>query len=241
METTARPTSTAAHNLALRLGCFGPLTEQDQARIAHAAARAVHHPAHTQIDVGTPHAGYGSRLVASGWVAGAVLFADGRRQIVTLHLAGDLIEPELHGPPLTFVALTAAQTFAAEPLLGVDEPARPSERSGLERALANVRAVAIARRLRHIVRLGRLSAYERMADLILELYDRQVEAGGPDIGLDGSMMLPLTQEVLADHLGLSNVHANRVMQQLRQAGLIRQLDRTLMVPDPARLAAARPD
>jgi CRP-like cAMP-binding protein len=125
-------------------------------------------------------------------------------------------------------------------LNGPDDGPRPPG-SCLAPALASIRAAAASRRLRHIVRLGRLTAYERLADLILELHDRQAEAGGPDISPDGAMVLPLTQEVIADHLGLSNVHTNRMLQQLRHDGLIRLEGRSLVVPDLARLAAATPD
>ena len=53
--------------------------------------------------------------------------------------------------------------------------------------------------MRQIIRLGRLSAYERTADLFLELHRRLRRAGVAD---ERAMPLPLTQEMLADHLGL---------------------------------------
>ncbi len=71
--------------------------------------------------------------------------------------------------------------------------------------------------LDHIVRLGRQTAYERMAHLLLELRWRLAEVG---LGDERKFPLPLTQEVLADALGLSIVHVNRTLQQLRREGLL---------------------
>jgi hypothetical protein len=57
------------------------------------------------------------------------------------------------------------------------------------------------------------------------------------VGLtDGnSCHLPLTQEFLADALGISTVHTNRSLQELRDAGLVRFDGRRLTIPDWARL------
>jgi len=68
-----------------------------------------------------------------------------------------------------------------------------------------------------IVRLGRQTAYERMAHFMLELHARLQVAG---IASSHTFALPVSQEVLADVLGLSVVHTNRVMQQVRHDGLL---------------------
>ena len=68
-----------------------------------------------------------------------------------------------------------------------------------------------------IVRLGRQTAYERLVHLVLEFHHR-LEAIGM---VDGdSFSLPLTQEILADALGLSVVHINRTLQQVRRDRLL---------------------
>ena len=68
-----------------------------------------------------------------------------------------------------------------------------------------------------IVSLGRRSSAERVAHLLLELHIRAIRIGvaSPD-GMD----LPLSQGVLADALGMSTVHINRVLQELRLSGAI---------------------
>ena len=66
-------------------------------------------------------------------------------------------------------------------------------------------------------RLGRQTGYERTAHLLLELGDRLAAAG---LGDGRRFPMPLTQESLADALGLSVVHVNRILQQLRRERLI---------------------
>jgi hypothetical protein len=71
--------------------------------------------------------------------------------------------------------------------------------------------------LDQIVRLGRLTALERMAHLLLELYSRLNRVG---LTMGRRFSAPITQETLANALGLSVVHINRTLQQLRRERLI---------------------
>jgi CRP-like cAMP-binding protein len=71
--------------------------------------------------------------------------------------------------------------------------------------------------LDHIVRLGRQSAYERTAHLFLELRERLAVVG---MIQGDTFVLPLTQDQMAEILGLSVVHVNRTLQQMRRDGLI---------------------
>ena len=68
-----------------------------------------------------------------------------------------------------------------------------------------------------VVRLGRRSAVERMTHLFLEIHKRLQLVG---LAEPESFELPLTQEVIADLMGLSVVHVNRTLRQLRLRGLI---------------------
>jgi CRP-like cAMP-binding protein len=76
--------------------------------------------------------------------------------------------------------------------------------------------------------LGRLSAQERLAHLLCELATRR---GYTEDQRQARIDLPLTQEQLADVLGLTPVHVNRVVQQLRGAGLIAMRGRTMEIFD----------
>ena len=69
----------------------------------------------------------------------------------------------------------------------------------------------------HVVDIGRRSAYERIAHLFLELLYRWRVIDAAD---ERSFEMPLTQELIADALGLSIVHVNRTLRRLRESGLI---------------------
>jgi CRP-like cAMP-binding protein len=69
----------------------------------------------------------------------------------------------------------------------------------------------------HLIALGRRSALERVAHFLLELLTRLQDLGLAD---QHSFRLPLTQEMISDALGLSIPYVNRVLQQLRQDGLV---------------------
>ena len=83
--------------------------------------------------------------------------------------------------------------------------------------------------------IGRREAYARVAHLLCEMMVRMRAVG---LAQDHSCDLPITQAEFADALGLSGVHMNRVLQQLRSEGLIVLKGNTLLVPDWERLKAA---
>ena len=83
-----------------------------------------------------------------------------------------------------------------------------------------------------IVSLGRRSSAERAAHLLLELYVRGVRISATQ---DDEIELPLSQVVLADALGMTPVHINRVLQELRQSGAIMLRRGVLRIQDPAAL------
>jgi CRP-like cAMP-binding protein len=159
------------------------------------------------------------RILIAGWACRQRLLPDGRRQIVTFLVPGDIIGP-LQWPvqPASgaSVALTRVEVADATYLLQ-----RSSHASHDYPALARARQLLVLLEdvFLHdqIVRLGRHTAYERMIHLILELRFRLALAGLVD---GAGFALPLTQDVLADALGLSLVHANRTLQQIRRDGLM---------------------
>jgi CRP-like cAMP-binding protein len=84
-----------------------------------------------------------------------------------------------------------------------------------------------------IVNLGRRDAHARIAHLLCELHARMKRVG---LIQDGEFSLPLTQEQLADALGLTSVHVNRTLQRLRAEGLVALRNRTLTILDTERLS-----
>ncbi|HWV11718.1 MAG TPA: Crp/Fnr family transcriptional regulator [Sphingobium sp.] len=164
-------------------------------------------------------------LILDGWAARARFLTDGRRQIMSLLLPGDLIGNCHHSRPLSVSTIVALS-----PLIICAAPSSSSP--SLDEAYHVSHALDEAYLLAQITRLGRLSAEERLADLMLELRDRLSLCG---LVSDGGFAWPLTQSALADALGLTPVHVNRTLQQLRRRGdVILQAGR-LQLTNPADL------
>jgi CRP-like cAMP-binding protein len=174
----------------------------------------------------------GPRLLVSGWAGAAMTLSDGRRQILHIYMPGDVLDlprARLNGS----VALTDVVTTDARPLAValLDGDAH----ADLLIACDSADASRQHQLLDQILRLGRLSAYERTAHLLVELTQRSRRAGLSD---GRRMSWPLTQEMLSDVIGLSVVHVNRILRQLREEGVIVLHAGQLVVPDAERLALA---
>jgi CRP-like cAMP-binding protein len=85
----------------------------------------------------------------------------------------------------------------------------------------------------HLIAVGRRSATERVAHLLLELFTRLRLVGLADAR---SYYLPLTQEMIGDALGLSVPYVNRVLQQLRRDGLVTIKDQLVVIENVEELA-----
>lgn len=175
----------------------------------------------------------GALLVVRGWVARGVVLEDGRRQIIALHLPGDVLSGTVNDDAelwsLTEGVAADASRFRRE----VEAPGALD--NGLGQAWAAERVAERERLVHQIIRLGRLTAYERTAHLILELHEKQVRIGMAE---PGQIALPISQDLMADLLGLSAVHMNRTLQQLRRDGLIAYSPGRVMLPDPRALSTA---
>jgi len=84
----------------------------------------------------------------------------------------------------------------------------------------------------HLVSLGRRTALERTAYLLLHMFVRAEEAG---LVKDGSIQFPFTQQHLADTLGMSLVHTNKTLKRLFVSKAIRWKDRIFKMVDRAAL------
>lgn len=175
-------------------------------------------------------------LLVSGWACQQRVLSDGRRQIFGFALPGDLLGSCCRSATIaqaTAVVLKsgaiADMTFVRDVVLDA-----PQRFGGLASAFAGLQTLHEGYLLNHLVRLGRQTAYERVAHLLLELNERSAMVG---LAAGGASPLPLTQEILADALGLSIVHINRTMQQLRRDGLLDVRGSSLRLLDSDRLAA----
>lgn len=159
---------------------------------------------------------------------------DGRRQILNIVLPGDFIgfpgcffENALYS--ITALSDTQVSAVPFAQLFGLFEP-----QPRLAAAVFWLFACEAAMYAEHLVAVGRRSAMERMAHFVLELLSRLQAIGRAD---QSSYQLPLTQELIADALGLTAQHVNRTLRQLREDGLLAIDGQTITIKDFAALAA----
>lgn len=169
-----------------------------------------------------------ARLMVEGWAARMRILLDGRRQFLSFVLPGELIGLCAHDRPLalsTIMAITPVKTCRAP-----EATVSPA----LVRAYDLSKAHEEAYLLAQITRLGRLSALERLADVMLELLERLTLAG---LARGNRFEMPLTQEQLSDVIGLTPVHINRMIQQARRRGWLEWRAKRVTIHNPAALAA----
>jgi CRP-like cAMP-binding protein len=170
----------------------------------------------------------------SGWAFRYKTLSDGRRQIVNFVLPGDFVglqatmdDAMSHGvEALTDAVLCLFPRnkfwsfFTDNPQIAYDVTWLAAREEGtLEE---------------HILSLGRRTALERLAYLLWYLFDKAREVG---LVAGGKLVLPVSQQHLADTLGLSLVHTNKTLQRLREMGSIQFDERQLRVLDEASLKA----
>ena len=174
-------------------------------------------------------------LMLSGWACRYKTLPDGKRQIVGLFIPGDFCDLNVYilkHMDHNIGAITDIEVAAISP----DEMERlTAAHPRITQALLWHELVTVAIQREWMLNLGQRSAYERIAHLFVELFLRLRTVGmthGSDIDF------PLTQSDLADATGLTAVHVNRTLQQLRSDGLIELERRHLRIPDLERLMNA---
>ncbi|WP_323790182.1 Crp/Fnr family transcriptional regulator [Thalassovita sp.] len=171
-------------------------------------------------------------ILSAGWVCSYKLQADGTRQIVDFQVPGDflglrsvLLRTSDHSfEPI--VDIEAAEVLTSDLLEAFTQTPR------LATAILWAASRDEAMVVEHLVGIGRRDADARMAHFLLELGSRLALVGmGSREGYD----CPLTQYHLADALGLSAVHVNRVLRQLRESGCVTFRDGHVTIHDHDRL------
>ncbi len=177
-------------------------------------------------------------VICTGWAASLVTLSDGSRQILAFLLPGDLIS--------TALLFETRSHCLVEAITEVRY--RTFKRGELKEALLKhpdlfekVSKAWIEEKTRAdqlIVDLGRRTADERIARLILNLAERLIRLGmtipaDADAASTVEMEFPLRQHHIADATGLTPVHVSKVLSEFRRSGLIRISDRSLAILDPA--------
>jgi CRP-like cAMP-binding protein len=171
-------------------------------------------------------------LILEGFACRYKMLEDGRRQIVAVLVPGDMCDlrmfilKEMDHSIASLSAVKLAEV-PEDRLLEITENSARLTRALWWNSLVDE---AIAREW--TVNVGRRDATERMAHLLCELFVR-LRAVGLTNG--SSCDMPVTQAELGDALGLSHVHTNRTLQELRGRGLITLKGKELVIHDLDRL------
>lgn len=171
-------------------------------------------------------------FVRSGYAIRYRLLRNGKRQILNVVLPGDVIGFPVSLFDRSVYSIVAVSTvgYTACPLGSYVRLCYERPQFGL--VLTWLAAREAATYAEHVVNLGRRTPIERLAHLLLEIHDRLLEIGAAE---QTRFDLPFSQGILADVLGLSVPHMNRVMQELRAEKLIISSSRVVELPDIAGL------
>lgn len=214
--------------LIAKLERFTRLSADDKALLGRLASERVRQIGPRQDIIREGEEPIDVNLVLSGWAYRHKHLEDGRRQIIAYFLPGDLCDHnvsvlrEMDHSVSTITPVTIA-AVSRETLdkITINHPR-------ITQALWWESLVTSAIQREWTVNLGQRSATERMAHLLCELFLRLQAVNL----VDGNRCeFPITQAELADATGLSPVHVNRTLQELRAAGVIELKSRTLIIPD----------
>lgn len=156
--------------------------------------------------------------IGSGWFSRSRITSDGRRQIILIFLPGDICG-------IKSIFLTHQQdaieslSSASVRRIHYDDARDLAIRNSEVAMYLAWRFAQDERRLHNwIVRLGRASGEERLASLLLELRNRLNLLGLS--ASPGRYAFPLTRQQVADHIGVTRVHASRMLQHFREQSIV---------------------
>jgi len=156
-------------------------------------------------------------VLQEGWACSFKTLPDGGRQIISFPIAGDIVGLRsilLRTADHSFSALTDAVVNAVD---GSHIMRCVTEYPRLGAALLWAASRDEAMVVEHLVNIGRRSALERTAHFFMEMAERLTLVG---LGTEAEFKCPLSQFVLADALGLTSIHVNRTLRELRERNLL---------------------
>ncbi len=171
-------------------------------------------------------------VLLEGWACRYKILPSGTRQIMAFLMPGDCCDLHIkllaemdHGIQAITTAMVAT---IAQPQM----QAMMRDYPNIAQAMYTAQLIDEGVMRAWIVSMGRRSATERVAHLICELYLR-----ARNIGLTGDdeFALPLSQLVLADALGMTAVHINRILKELRLTGAMALKRGSVTILDPVKL------
>jgi CRP-like cAMP-binding protein len=174
----------------------------------------------------------GVPIVCQGWAANSTALTDGRRQILSFVLPGEMVSASFVFDSTSQTSLEAVTDVRYRMFKRAGIRAAIGRDPKLLAALSKLWADESTRADQLAIDLGQRSADERIASLILHLADRLARRG---MMRDGTVEFPLRHHHIADATGLTPVHAGKMLSELRRAGLVSLSGRSLTLLNPGEL------
>jgi CRP-like cAMP-binding protein len=170
-------------------------------------------------------------VVLEGWVCRYKILPNGARQVLAYMMPGDSCD--LHAGLLAAMD-HSIQTITPALVATIDRVMDDMmfEHRGIAKAMYLGQLIDEGAMRPWITSMGRRASIERVTHLMCELYLRARNVG---LTLEPPFALPLSQALLADSLGMTPVHLNRVVKELRASGAMTLQRGSLIIEDPLRL------
>jgi CRP-like cAMP-binding protein len=174
-------------------------------------------------------------VLLSGFAYRHKITGEGGRQVIAIHMEGDFVDLQNTLLPVSDhnVQMLTEGDVAYVPRDAVRELALARPAIGVALWTDTLIDGSIFREW--VVNVGRRDARSRIAHILCE-FSLRLEAAG--LARDHRYELPMTQEQLADSVGLTSVHVNRVLRQLAEEGLISRERRSIVIEDWSRMREA---
>lgn len=211
-----------------RLQAFTRLSEDDRASIDHLSGKCVREWGAKRDLI---HEGDRPRSVfvmLEGWACRYKQLPDGRRQIVAFFIPGDLCDMEIYILKAMDHSVGTLTNVRAAEISHHDFDQLMLDHPRITQALHWDMLVTVAVQREWTLNIGQRTAYERLAHLFCELFMRLRTVG---LANGDTCDFPINQTDLGDATGLTAVHVNRMLQDLRRDGLIELHNRQLRLPN----------
>lgn len=172
-------------------------------------------------------------VVRSGWAFSFAVMPDAGRQVLELHFPGDIIGL----PSIAFDksasgvgTITSVELCPFPKAHFAEVTATSVHLTALLNAITMVEGVILVDRLKSI---GRMAARDRLAYFFLQIRAR---LSVMDSSTEDSFLLPMSQELIGDALGLSSIHVNRTLRRLEEEGHLSREGQQITLLDRVKLA-----
>ena len=220
--------------LVRKLDALCPLTQDGAEALERAAAGRIRHCRSREDLISQGDKPETLRMILSGWACRYKMLEDGRRQILSFLLPGDTCDYHMFQVSRMDHSIGALTPVVYAELTRDVFEQLTSDHPSVARALICETLSSASIQREWTLNLGQREAFERIAHLFCEVFVRCQVVGLADVR---ECPFPVTQTELADATGMSGVHVNRTLQELRGAHLIELERRRLVIKDMEKLQA----